>query len=86
MVNVSTAAPVGTNMAPNVAYVGMSPAAISSTPKASAAAKTNRSRGAPRRALTSAPASEPTASIVDSRANATASRWKTDLAISAVVI
>ncbi len=54
-------APIGTSSSANIHSSGLSAAATSSTPKASAATISSRSRARLRRAASSAPASEPTA-------------------------
>ncbi|GAB2663169.1 hypothetical protein GCM10027169_27020 [Gordonia jinhuaensis] len=66
-VNVSVNAPVGISITATNQYVGISPAMTSNTPKPTAASRRVRTVAGPlRRAAMVAPASVPTASIVES--------------------
>ena len=67
-------------------YDGSSPATISATPKPVAAKMSSRSRIVGRRAASSAPASEPTASAEPRMPNSPAPLSKTWVAMSAEVI
>ena len=85
VVNISSATPVGTSRARNDQYVGISPAATSSTPKASAVVSISRMPGRARRAASSAPPSAPTAKAAEASPNAAAPVWNTPRDIRAVV-
>ena len=82
---VSAVTPTSGRTRANVRYVGMKPAMTSVTPNSTAAETTSRCRGVPRRAASSAPASDPTAMAEPSRPNSPAPLWNTFVAIRAVV-
>ena len=83
----SATRPSSGRIAAYVAYVGISPAPISTIAKASAITTTNRPRGRVcRRAASSAPVSEPTAMNVPRIPYAAAPLWNCCWAISAEVI
>ncbi len=72
--------PIGTMSSANSQKDGTSAATTSRTPKARAATTSSRMRAVPRRAASSAPATEPTAISVLKRLYAPAPAWKTSSA------
>ena len=85
MIIVSEAIPITGVQIAKATYDGSSPATISATPNATAAMITRRCRIRPRRAASSAPDSEPIASVVPRMPYSLAPLWNTSVAISADV-